>query len=178
MWVEIAVWICVPVLGAVIAQRAGWPVVPVMAIVTGGAIVVLALSGILAAYLAPRAIDTGYHDTYYVVAVNHYLLQNGILLLFVALPLTLIARFLASPAHLATAFFVMLHVGMGLTLLPQRVIAATSGLPRRYTEAGEFFVLLNHLSRVGGTMAFIALCGIAIATLVALYRMWQRRRTS
>jgi hypothetical protein len=99
------------------------------------------------------------------------------LVVIIAMQMWLIARFVPRLTHLATVMFVMLHLGTGLTLFPQRVTAATSGLPRRYTEADGFFALANRVSIAGTVMAFIALCGITVAALVALYRIWAGRKS-
>jgi hypothetical protein len=52
-----------------------------------------------------------------------------------------------------------------------------SGPPRRYVDYEAYFTALNHLSSIGAMMSSTALSAIALATLVALYRMGQARRT-
>ncbi len=178
MWIEIGLWLGGPVIGAVLAWRTGLAPAAVMAMITGITIVAFTVLGATMTSVVYGGIDESLHDTYYVVATHHSLKQFGLLMIGVALPLALIARAVPYPASLGSALFVMLHIGAGLTLFPQRVIAATSGgMPRRYTEAEEFYGVANQISFVGGIMGFLSLCGIALASLVALYRMWQARKT-
>jgi heme/copper-type cytochrome/quinol oxidase subunit 1 len=146
-----------------------------MAAATGVAVIANGMLGLLRSVVAPSpGIDAGLHDTNYVVAVNHFLLQFGALLILVALPLALIARHLPRPGWLGPGLFMLMHVGAGLAFFPQRMM---SGPPRRYVDYEAYFTAVNHLSSISAMMSFTALAAIALATLVALYRMGRGRRT-
>ena len=176
MWVEVALWLGIPLVGAALALRLGVAPAPVMAVATGTAIIVDAVADMAGGNIGHSAsIDAGQHDTYYVIAHNHFLLQFGAVLIMVALPLALIARCVPRPAALGPILFLMLHIGAGLTLFPQRML--TSDLPRRYVEYEGYYETVNRISFAGAGMSFIALSGIALASLVALYRMGLARRT-
>jgi heme/copper-type cytochrome/quinol oxidase subunit 1 len=176
MLTEVAVWFAAPLVGAAVAVRRGLALAPVMAGVTGITIIVGAVAEIaMDRFLSPPVrISSGLQDTYYVIAFNHSALQVGAMLILVALPLAWIARSVQRPAALGAILFVTLHIGIGLSLFPQ---AAMSGQPRRYVEYVGYFEAINRISFAGAMMSFVAFCGIALATLVALYRMWQGRRT-
>jgi hypothetical protein len=107
--------------------------------------------------------------------VNQYMLQFGVLLILVAVPLAAIARHLPRPGWLGPGLVMLLHSGAALTLFPQQLMI--SGRPRRYVDYEGYFSTVNHLSSLGAAMAFAALSAIALATLVALYRMGRARRT-
>jgi cytochrome c oxidase subunit 1 len=176
MWGEVLGWVAVPLLAAWLARRTGRPPAPVMAAATGVAVIGHGVTGIVRGFLGPSpGIDAGLHDTYYVVAADHYLLQVGALLFVLALPLALIARGIPRLAALGPLLFMTLHIGAGLTLFPQRML--NSGVPRRYVEYEGYFEAVNQMSYVGAIMSFIALSAIAAATVVALYRMGRARRT-
>ena len=146
-----------------------------MALVAGIAIIAFGVLGVTMASFVYGGIDESYHDTYYVIALHHHLIQFGLLLIIIALPLALIARALPYPAYLGSTLFVMLYVGAGLTLFPQRMV--TSDLPRRYVDYEGYFMVLNQISWGGAITSFLAISGIVFATLVALYRMWRARKT-
>jgi cytochrome c oxidase subunit I len=175
MWIEIGLWLGSPIFGAWLGWRFGLAPAPVMAMVTGIAMIAVAVLGVTITSFVHGGIDRRYHDTYYIIASHHSLMQFGLLLIVVALPLALIARAVPHPAFLGPILFVVLHVGAGLILFPQRIMA--SDLPRRYVEYEGYFTAVNQISWGGAMMSFLACCGIAIACLVALYRMWGARKT-
>lgn len=176
MWGEVLGWIAAPLLAAGFARHLGRPPAPMMAAATGVAIIGHGMTGLLWGFFGPSpGIDAGFHDTYYVVALAHYLLQFGALLVLVALSLALIARHLPRPPWLGAALVMLLHVGAGLTFFPQMMIGG--GLPRRYVDYEGYFTTVNNLSSLGAAMSFAALSAVALATLVALYRMGRARRT-
>jgi len=128
--------------------------------------------------MANVGIDYSLHDTYYVVAHWHFVIQVcGVLTGFIAAYWVLAANRVAYRYWLGIAHFGATAAGLVLLLAPQ-VLLAFQGMPRRYVDYPDVFRQMNAVSSAG---YLVCLAGLAVfAALVGevAVRAWLTRRST
>jgi cytochrome c oxidase subunit 1 len=128
------------------------------------------IGGVTGIFLATTALDTHFHDTYFVVAHFHYVMVGGTLMAIMGGIYYWFPKMFGKMVNevMAQASFFFIFVGFNVTFFPQFVLGA-KGMPRRYYDYLPVFEPLNRMSTIGsymiGTGFVIALIAVIHALL-------------